>query len=266
MWATLALTTALQLAPAQAGLELKNVRLTYGILGPDRKDKALLPGDIFVVGFDIEGVQAGKDDIIKYSMGTELTNKAGKSMFKKEPQELEVVNTLGGSHIPAHAMAYVGLDTEPGEYTFTVTVTDRIAKQTKTLSQNFEVVALKFGLVRLMFTYPTGDPAPPLAVTGQSYLLNFTLVGWDFNDKTKNPDVLAEIQILDETGKATLSQPIQGKVNSITEEYKKVKVIPMQFPLNLNRAGKFKINITATDKVSGKKVESALDLTVVEIK
>jgi hypothetical protein len=118
-----------------------------------------------------------------------------------------------------------------------------------------------------MLSYQSGESAPPLAVAGQSYLLTFTLVGWGTNDKTNEPDVLAEIQITDtETNKPTLSQPITGKVTALRDEFKKVKVIPMQFPLNLNRAGKFKINITATDKVTGKKLEQSLDLTVVEPK
>lgn len=162
-------------------------------------------------------------------------------------------------------MAFVGLDTMPGEYTFTVTVTDRSTKQSKQLSTAFEVVPLKFGLVRLMLSYPNGDPAPPLGVAGQSYLLNFTLINWELN-KMANPDLLAEIQVLDEAGKPTLNQPIQGKLQNVTEEAKKLKVSPMQFPINLNRQGKFKINISATDKVSGKKVDGSLDLTVVEIK
>jgi hypothetical protein len=273
MWATLALTTVLNLAPAQeGGLELKNQRLTYGVLGPARKDATVLPGDILWLAFDIEGMQIDKDDRIKYSMGTELKNKKGESMFKKEPQELEVVNTLGGSHIPAHANISVGLDTMPGEYTFTITVTDHNAakKPSKTLTQTFEVLPIKFGMVRLGFsyTYPQPDgqpaPAPPQGTAGQFYLLNFTLVGWEFNEKTMNPNVLAEIQIVDESGKPTLSKPIPGLVQNIRDEFKKVKVIPMTFPLNLNRAGKFKVQITATDKVTNKKVEQELNLSVVE--
>jgi hypothetical protein len=274
MWATLALTTALNLAPAQGALELKNVHLSYGPLGQERKDAAVLPGDILWVVFDIDGMKPGANDVIKYSMGTKLTDKNNKVIFEKEPEPLEAFNPLGGAHIPASANVTVGLDTTPGEYTFTVTVTDLTTKMAGSLSQKFEVVPLKFGMVRMGFHYPypqgrEGElpPAPPQGVAGQLYVLSFTLVGWEFDEKTKNPDVLAEVQIIDEgTGKSTLSQPIQGKVQNILEEFKKIKVLPMSFPLNLNRPGKFKLTFTATDKVTGKKVENSLNLTVVEIK
>ena len=91
MWATLALLTALQLTPTQAGqLRLTNDRATYGKHGATRADNKLLPGDSFVVQFDIENVEVGKDGKVLYSMGMQLTNKEGKVQFKKEPKELEV--------------------------------------------------------------------------------------------------------------------------------------------------------------------------------
>ncbi len=78
--------------------------------------------------------------------------------------------------------------------------------------------------------------------------------------------MLAEVVIVDEAGKPTLSRPIQVSVQNLADELKKLKVIPMQFPVNLNRAGKFKVNITATDKVTGKKIEQTLALSVVDVK
>jgi hypothetical protein len=40
----------------------------------------------------------------------------------------------------------------------------------------------------------------------------------------------------------------------------------MQFNLQINRTGKFKVEIKATDKVSGKTATQVLDLTVIEPK
>src|SRR5437868_3494061 len=98
MWATLALAAVLQPAPAQqsAKLTITNARTTYGILGQERKSDKLLPGDIFVVSFDIEGLQVKDDGKVEYSMSMELKNKDGKVQFKKEPQDLEAINALGG--------------------------------------------------------------------------------------------------------------------------------------------------------------------------
>jgi hypothetical protein len=265
MWATLVLTTALNLAPAQGSLELKNVRATYGLLGQERKDNTVLPGDIYFVHFDIDGLQVGKDDRIRYSMGVEFLNKDGKSEFKKDPVPQEVVNTLGGSVVPAFANAQIGLDVPPGEYTLKVTVADLASKNTQTLTRKFEVLPRRFGLVRLGFAYDNVASAPPTGVVGQSLIVQFTAVEVTFNDKNK-ADLLAEATILDEAGKPTLSQPLQGRVQDITEEFRKLRVVPMSFPVFLNRAGKFKVNLTVSDKLSGKKVEQTLDLTAVDIK
>src|SRR5215469_8307877 len=78
MWTTLALMSALNWTPAQAGkLELKNDRVTYGILGQERKDTAYLPGDLVVLAFDIEGLTVKDDGQVKYSMSMELTDSKG---------------------------------------------------------------------------------------------------------------------------------------------------------------------------------------------
>src|SRR6476659_4949110 len=125
MWTTLALMSAMNWTPAQAGqLELKNVRVTYGILGQERKDTTYLPGDLVVLAFDIEGLKVADDGQVKYSMSMELLDSKGKSLFKKDPQDTIAVNTLGKARLPAFALTEVGTDTAPGKYTMNVVVTD----------------------------------------------------------------------------------------------------------------------------------------------
>lgn len=265
MWATLALATTLNLAPA-AGPEFKNVRATYGFLGAERKADSLLPGDVLILAFDIDGLTVGKDDIIKYEMGVELLDSKGAPQFKKDPQPLEAINTLGGARVPAFANAQIGLDTAPGDYTLNVTVTDRAAGKSEKLTHKFSVLKPAFGMVRVGYSSGSGEPAPPLGVVGQTLYLNFTVVGYGTNEKTGDPDILAEVVVTDDTGKTTLNNPIQGKVQKITDDFKKLKVVPMNFPVSLNRAGKFKLAFTVTDKLTGKKVDNALELTVIEPK
>src|SRR5690349_8690489 len=117
MWNTLALVTLLSLAPGQSDqLQLTNDRATYGILGPTRADKAILPGDVFFITFDIENLKVDPGGKVLYSMGMELVNSKGKTEFKKDPQDLEVYNFLGGTSLPAFAHADIGTETSPGEY------------------------------------------------------------------------------------------------------------------------------------------------------
>jgi hypothetical protein len=274
MWASMALLAALNLAPAQdSQLELKNGRITYGILGQERKDTAFLPGDMVVVTFDIEGLTMAPDGRVRYSTGMELTDKGGKSVFKKDPQEVQTVNTLGGTRLPAFALTEIGTDTSPGKYTMTVLVTDVASKKSKDLKVEFEVKASQLGIVRPGFIYNDlseagrGRPqiAPPVAVPGQNLVLNFAVVGFELKGDKNDPNVAVSMEIQDETGKAVLSKRFTGTATNLDEEFKKLRVIPFQFPMQMNRSGKFKILLTATDKHTGKSANQTLDLKVVEV-
>jgi hypothetical protein len=200
----------------------------------------------------------------------DLTNKEGKSQYKQEPQDLEAFNALGGNRVPAFAHVLIGTDTPEGEYTLKVTVKDRATDKSDSLTRKFEVMPRRFGFVQLGMSYqtPTRDvflAAPPLAVPGQTFLVNFALVGFELDKARKDqPNIETSMRVLDEDGKPTLAKPYSGEAKDVGPEFK--RVIPMQFILQLNRTGKFKIELKATDKVGGKSAEQVLDLTVVEPK
>ncbi len=268
MWATLAMATALNLAPAQGGIEFKNVRATYGFLGPERKDAAVLPGDIFVLAFDIDGLTVTKDDRILYGMGLELLNAKGEQQYKRDPQPLETTNSLGSSRVPAFAQATVGTDTAPGEYTLIVTVVDRgAAKPTQTqLKRTFEVKPLSFGLIGVGFYSSPSEPAPPIGAVGQLYFLNMTVVGARYDEKTNQPSLAAELVVTDESGKPTMATPAAAVLYPATEQTRKLKMVPLGFQISLNRPGKFKLTAIVEDKIAKKRMELPLELTVVEPK
>lgn len=278
MWTTLALMSALNWTPAQAGqLQLKNDRVTYGVLGQARKDSNFLPGDRVVLAFDIEGLEVKKGQV-QYSMSMELTNAKGEQQYKRDPQVTMAVNTLGGSRLPAFALTEIGTDTKPGEYTMTVTVSDENSKPKakQTLKHKFQVKPSQFGIVRAGFWTLTlnengagmpGQVAPPVAVPGQSLLLAFTVVGFELKDEKMDPNVTMSMEVQDESGKVVpQTKPITGQAKSIKDEFKKLRVIPFQLPMQLNRSGNFKVVVTAEDKHSGKKATETLNLTVVEVK
>src|SRR5262245_50742947 len=110
MWTTVALV-ALSLAPQQAGqLTLANARATYGAPGLPRTDSKLLPGDQFVIVFDIEGVTIDSASKVLYTTAVELADSKGKVLFKQDPRDLETVAPLGGSSVPGMVALDVGLD------------------------------------------------------------------------------------------------------------------------------------------------------------
>lgn len=267
MWTMIALA-AITLAPAQADeLKLTNDRPTYGIMGAARTEDRILPGDVYWVTFDIENLKVDEAGKISYSMGMEMTNAQGKTEYKRDPQDIDFVNSLGGASVPAFAGVEVRSDAPAGEYTLKVTVTDRAAKRTQTLTRKFEVLPIGLGIVRLHVDYFTNTsvviPAPATGVAGQTLLVNLTVVGFLPGEK-KDPNVVGEMQVLDEQGKPTVAKPFAGE--SLIERGRGVDVVPMQFLLALNRPGKFTVRLKITDRNGKKTTEASLPINVVESK
>jgi len=125
------------------------------------------------------------------------------------------------------------------------------------------VIEPRLGFVRVGLTYETGQPAPPLAVPGQSLLLNFALVGFQLDKKTSHPDLTIEMRILDEDGKPTISKPFKGEVKMVGKAFQQIIPFDPQV-IQVNRPGKYKLVLKATDNLSKKDVEQTLDLTVID--
>jgi hypothetical protein len=270
MVSTLALVTLLSLAPGQSDqLQLTNAHATYGVMGPPRPNNQVLPGEVFWVTYDIENLAVDAGGEVRYSMGMELFNSKGKREYGKDPQELKAYNFLGGTTLPAFANTQVGTETPPGEYTLKVTVIDLGVKpnKTATLERKFEVLPKKFGIVNLHLTYD-GDgrfPAPGTGVAGQTFFINFWTTGFERDKTKKQPDIVAELRILDDKDKPTLAKPLIGTLGN-EEVPAKAQQVFMQYTLPLNRTGKFSVQLKVTDQVSKKTTELSFPITVLDSK
>ncbi|HKM55398.1 MAG TPA: hypothetical protein VJY33_18480, partial [Isosphaeraceae bacterium] len=170
MWTSVVFLAASSLLPAQgSSLTLTNVRPTSGMLGTPRADSKYLPGDSLFLAFDIDGIKIDDNGLALYSIGMEVVNSQGKSVFKQEPKNLEALNALGGNRLPAHVHLDIGLEQPPGDYSIKLIVNDRAAKSTQSVTHKFTVLAKGFGLVRLATTDDLEGqvPATPLSVVGQ---------------------------------------------------------------------------------------------------
>ena len=204
-----------------------------------------------------------KDDgEVRYAMGMEVTQK-GKPVLTRDLQDLTTTNTLGGGGFPSFATWAIPRDSKaPGEYTLKVTVKDRTTGKTKVLTRTFEVMKPQLGIIQVFLTSLRGDPVPPVAVPGQRMMLHYTLTGFAF-DKKKLCNVTVSIRILDSSDKPTLVKPFKGPVKGDEETAPGVMLL-RPYLLELNKPGKFKIEVKATDNVSGKSTEELLDLTVMD--
>lgn len=266
-WKAFAVVLLTGIVPASAAaqeLALTNVRNTYGELGGTRPDSKFMPGDCLFVAFDIDNVTVGAEGTCKYAMGIVVSDKNNKEKLKQDPTEREEYLPLGGTKIPARAFAMIGLDMEPGEYTMTVTVTDRNkAGAVKTLTRKFEVLKKDFAVVSV---YAAADPngtisAPTTGIVGQSIWVQFGIAGFARDPKTKQPVIEVEINFFDEAGKPTLKKAIVDKIDSGIED--KFEAFPSKYLLPFTRPGKFVMRIKATDQVAKKTYTFDLPLAAV---
>jgi hypothetical protein len=262
MGTALALLAVLGLPAAEAGdLRLNNARSTYCVLGPTRAADKVLPGDKYVLSFDIEGITIDDEGKARYSVGFDVADASGKVLFKQEPKEQTAQASLGGNSLPASAQLDVGLQAKPGEYNLKVTVTDLATKKTAELTRKAEVLEKGFGMVRLT-TSSDQDGRMPVSVPGcgEWLFVHCGIVGFTRNDASKQPDVTLSMVIKDEQGKPTTAKPVTVVVNKDVPEA--APALPLRQLLVLNRAGKFTVELTATDRFANKTATLSFPLTV----
>jgi hypothetical protein len=261
MWSTLVLCSALSLTPNQGDLSLTHVRATHGILGPRRQSDSVYPGELYFLCFDIEGITADEDGKVRYSTAIEVSDSDGKRLFKKLPQNFETKLSLGGNRVPAYAHLSAGLESPAGEYGFKVTVKDLASGKEQSLSRTVKVLPRDFALVAAAVTIDVDAQYPVIApACGQGAWIHCSAVGFERDPSSKQPNVVFEMRVLDEDGKAIFSKPTADSVTKDVGE--KQSAVPMGFPLLLNRPGKFTVELRASDKVSGKKAKLSFPLTV----
>lgn len=250
----LVLAALLPLAPAQTpALKLTNERITFGgAFGPTRPDNKILPGDTFFLGFDIENLKLDTQGKATFSIGVNVTDSAGKSVYEQKAAEQENFLFLGGNKLPGRAYMDTSLDMPAGQYNCRVTVTDLATKATATLDKKFEMLPKAFAIVRLfcMGDYEMRVPAPFHGVVGQALWLNFVVVDFQRDLKTRQPDIEIEMRALDADNKPVVEKPMFYAIRSGIAENQ--SGIPINLPVPMNRAGSFTVEIVAKDKVSGK--------------
>jgi hypothetical protein len=261
----LALAAAMSFGPAQGGLELTNARITFGgEFGPTRPDNRYLPGDLFFMAFDIEGLHADAQGKVEYFMSMLVMHSSGKVLFENKPDAPQPMTLpLGATKLPARAYVLLGLDVK-GACTCKVTVTDKATNMSRSIEKKFEVADPAFGIVCFRTSYDSEDtmPAPMMGVAGQALFLHFLTVGFMRDATTKQPTVQVELRVYDSAGRPTNGQPLPF----VTKEGVKADVsgIDWHLPLPLNRVGDFVVELKADDKLSGKSYKITFPIKVLE--
>lgn len=261
--AALALLTAMSFGQS-AKLELSNIRGVYGQWGPPRKDLKVLPGELLYIAFDIGGLSTEKTGYLRFSSVMEVQDaKDKKPLYQKELGEVKFFNVLAGKKAQHIVEVPTTLATPPGKYLLKVTVTDLVGERESSFTQQFEVMPLDFGFVRFQFTYDFAAQIrmPNVGTLGQVLYVNAGMVGFKYDAKNDSKaTITVEMTVLDEQGKPTASlPPAEFKDIPADTQYWHVG-----FDLPINRTGRFKIVLKATDHVSKKTATLSIPFQAVE--
>lgn len=248
---------ALWTADASA-VEFKNVRSTYGPFGAPRTANKMLPGDVYLVNFEILNLTIDpKNGAVKYAITLEVFDPKGKSIIK-DTNKKGIVVGLGGNTVPEVVHVLLGADQAPGKYKVVVTVEDGGSKASKQLMQELEVIPADFGIIHVL--------APSIGFVGQDYVAEFSLVGWA-RDAKKVPKMTITSRVFDDAGKPTLAEPNVSNIPAdfgADQKWDRQEIVRMASPILLNRAGRYTVQIEAKDELSKKSVKFSYSLTVID--
>ena len=247
-------------------LEITNPRRTYGYLGAPRpKEMGILPGDTAHFSFDIKNLKMDESGKASYSVAIEIRDENGKVFYEQRPYRTVAQNLFGGNSMPCSAHVAIPVDAKPGVVDWKVTVIDRATKKSAVASGKGRVLPLDFGIVGVgLFSDPEARvPMSAIAVVGDLAYLHLATVGFQRSKDSKQPHVEVSLRVLDETGKPTTAKPIVGTINSNVDP--KEQFLPVQFGLSVTRPGRFTIELTAQDKLSGKRSQVSYGLRVLPL-
>jgi hypothetical protein len=244
-------------------IDFKNVRATHGPFGTPRTSPKMLPGDVYLINFDIINLAIDpKNGGVKYVLTLDVFDPKGKQIIPEKDRisKKGVVVGLGGNSVPETVHVLLGADQAPGKYKVVVTVEDGSGtKASNKFTQDLEVLQADFGFIHIL--------APAMGFVGQDYVAEFSLVGMQ-RDSKKVPKVTITSRVLDESGKPTTIDP---NISKIPEDlpadikWEKQELVRMASPILLNRAGRFTVQIEAKDELSKKTVKFSYPLTVMEV-
>jgi hypothetical protein len=255
----------LSLVGQTGGPEIVNPHATYGHLGAPRPKTGILPGDVVHVSFGIKNLKSDKSGKVAYSVAIVISDAQGKVLYEQKPYNSVAQHFFGGDTIAAAARIDVPFDRKAGTVNWKISVTDRTTNQSTQLKGEGKVLPADFGLVQVgTFGDPDDHvPVAPVGVVGGNLYLSFGVVGFA-RGNNKQPDIKVSLRILDDKGNPTTAAPLTGHLNQDIPADE--RFVPMQFPLSLDRAGTYTLELTAQDQVGGKTSTVSLPVRILGAK
>jgi hypothetical protein len=242
---------------------LRDIRITYGPLGPIRESTDVVAGDELYFRFIVDGLrtETGKIDV---ELRLQVISSEGKAILDQR-SPLNDVLALGGNSFAGTASVSLGSKFPTGDYTYKLTITDNLAEESVSFERKFKCVASKFALVRPRFTHDKEGTSPAGSHGFVGELLHFRLHAIGFEREQGKIKLAMEIQTFDKAGKPQMPKP--QRFDFLGDDAAKVataEAITLQGFIALNRAGEFTLQITVLDDVGNQKALIRVPIVVKE--
>lgn len=244
----------------RAELKLVEVRPTYGKLGSTRQSTKVLPGDDLHVEFVVSGVAKGPDGRADISLSAELLDSDGEAVARVPAASAKNFLALGGNTFTSHMHFSLPLKFPEGKYKVKGVLTDVLGGGEIVAEQEFEVLPMDFGVVRLRLASDakgTSSLGGNLTVNQDVYVV---ARGVGFERKGKRIHVVGNMIVKDSAGKPTTPAPISVGIDQEVDE--DLEQLDFNWSMVVNRPGKFTVQIEMRDEISGKKSIHELPLVV----
>jgi hypothetical protein len=254
LWLTVVLLS--MLLPGRAGaVDLKNVRMCYGVMGATRHSKQVQQGDYLYLTFDIDGLAVeAKTRRASYVTTIELLD-SKQTVLSKQMTPVDATLQLGGGRMPGEAFLLMGARQPLGKHTIRVSVRDQQGKDLKSFDYDFEVVPASFAMISIT--------APAIGFPGRHYVVGFALANMTFNGMAV-ANVDTTLRILDERGMPVVPAaklPLPEGINPAGN------FAPFSYPVYVNRPGRYTMEIVAIDNNAkqNQKLELRYPFTILDV-
>jgi hypothetical protein len=237
---------------ASADFRLENLKACYSQLGPERKSLEFYPGERICLRYFVRKARTGADGKVDLTASIRLDDAKGNPVVV-EPQE-PTQRLFFGSDLFLHwSSLLLKCGLEPGQYTCTLTVADRLAGREARWVQKIKVRPRQLAIVPVGFAYDLKGEAiaPAGGYAGQMLYTKWAILGLEPGPGKVN--LLLELRVRDAEGRLLIKPATTSLVND--------NPLPMSpdaaidFVLPLSRPGAFVLWVKATDRITKKSAE-----------
>jgi hypothetical protein len=245
---------------AQGKLELRDVQAAYGPVWPQRTSLDYYPPqDVIFFRFLITGAKLKDGGELDTDVEVKLIDGKGRVVLS-QVTPYRGGTQFGGDPFLGYAFLLVTGTVQPGEYTFSATLTDNVSLETAGFERKVRITPPELAVQAVqLFHDPAGRiHAPAQATVGGRLYVRLNIVG--FGSSEGKVDLTHKWEVVDAETKAVMPQPIEAAVRD---------AIPPGGGVFFNgdtgaftRPGKFLMRSTITDRISSKTIQYELPLTV----